>query len=99
MIATNWAAAFLEFSRGSPPEEISIALAIPLKLLKAKIHGESWRRLAAEVALPAPVATVKAERDIAKIEANRAKNYEIALKLQENLIEIVDKLRKGELRV
>lgn len=92
----NYAAAFIAFSKGSSPEEISLALAIPLDTLKNKIRIESWRRLATDLALPAlPVA--RAERDMEKIAENRAKNLAIAQRLQEDLLDVVTQLRAGTL--
>jgi uncharacterized protein (DUF1800 family) len=105
----NRAAAFLAFARGTTIDDISQALAIPLDTLKGWIRNEGWPKLAGDL-LPATVtasapATVgatpaaKAERDLAKIQANRARNLEIAQKFQDDLLRLVQKLQDGTLKV
>ncbi len=94
----NFAAAFVEFSRKTELEEIAIALAIPLPLLKKKVFQDGWVRLAA--ALPTSVGIgPRAERDLAKIQANREKCLHIAQELQEDLLEVVRQLRSKELKI
>lgn len=95
----NYAAAFIEFVKGTTIEDIAMALAIPLHTLKTKAREEGWKRLAAEVPMALTAPGIRAERDMAKIEANRAKNLEIVHKLQEDLTHQVELLLKGELRV
>lgn len=95
-MAYNYAAAFTQYAKGEPVEDISLALAIPLDQLKNKARSEGWARLASEMAV-ALVPAKRAERDVAKLEANRAKNLEIAQKLQQDLSNVVDKLLNGTL--
>jgi hypothetical protein len=98
----NRAAAFLEYSKGTPLEDVSHALAIPLNHLKRWCHEENWPALVPQL----PATTALAKRDPAeehqaleKIKANRERNLRIAQALQEDLLEVVDKMRKGELKV
>lgn len=96
----NHAAAFAEFCRGASIEEISHALAIPLDHLKRWRRDEKWDNLIPALSAPSAVATSanEAERALEKIRKNREKNFEIAQRLQEDLLETVQKLRSGELK-
>jgi hypothetical protein len=94
----NYAAAFVEYCKGTPVEDIALALAIPLETLKAKIRTEAWQRLSGEMALSL-VPAKRAERDLAKIEDNRTKNMQIAELLQRDAFELAGRLLKGELKM
>lgn len=93
----NYAAAFVAFTRSVPVEDIAQTFAIPITSLKNKIRTEGWARLANDYM---PVATIapRAERDIERVQANREKNLTIAAQLQDDLIAMVEALRKGELK-
>jgi hypothetical protein len=93
----NYTAAFVEYSKGTAIEEIAEALAIPVDVLRRKASLERWQTLSGRVQMPSLLGRGKTERDLAKIDANRARNFEIAQKLQEDLLEIVGKLRQGTL--
>ena len=79
--------------------EIAHALAVPVSLLERWAHQESWARLAPKI----PVVATEARHDKAaklleRIEANREKNLTIAQKLQEDLLETVQRLRDGKMK-
>lgn len=93
----NFAAAFVEFCKGTSLDDISLALAIPITRLKSRAHGEGWSMLAP--ALPAAPTTCPAERDLARINENRERNLAIARQLQEDLGELIGKLRDGTLKL
>ena len=99
----NWSTALVAFLRGSPLEDISLTFAIPLDALKTKAKRDGWKRLIADnPAALAPLPPSRgdvAEEKLAKLEANRAKNLEIALKLQKDLLAIVDNLVDGTLTI
>lgn len=97
----NRAAAFMEYCNGSGLEDIAQALAIPMNCLERWHHDENWTHLARRVStgLPVKVSEDMAERAGEKIKENRAKNFAVARALQEDLIETVQKLRLGKLKV
>lgn len=91
------AAAFVEFCKGQTLEEISFGLSIPIDLVKNWYHNENWLGNSRQALVPVQRVGELAKRDTAAIEANRQVNLNIARKLQEELLETIDKLRKGEL--
>jgi hypothetical protein len=96
----NHAAAFAAFCKGSTIEDISLALAIPVDTIAKWARDEAWKRLARELETSAalvPVSTERAERDLAKIEENRAAHYEIAARLRGHVDELTKKLVAGTL--
>ena len=98
-MAYAYTPAFVAFCYGSPIEEISKEFNIPIKSLMAKIRQESWRSLAERLARRIMPETAPHDSILDKIEANRAKNYEIAAELREHLVTIVNALRIGALRI
>ena len=93
----NYAAAFVAFTRNVPVEDIAQTFAIPATSLKNKIRTEGWSKLASDY-LPVANMAPRAERDLERLQANREKNLTIAAQLQDDLIEMVEALRKGELK-
>ena len=94
----NYAAAFVAFTRNVPVEDIAQTFAIPATSLKNKIRTEGWAVLANDY-LPLATVAPRAERDLERVQANREKNLTIAAQLQDDLIEMVEALRKGELKL
>lgn len=92
----NFAAAFVEYCKGTQLEEIALALAIPYTRLKNRSVQEGWGLLVPQMVV-APV-TNTAERGLEKIKENREKNFQIARLLQEDLLETCTKLRAGTLQ-
>lgn len=97
----NHAAAFTAYAKGEDLDNIALALAIPVSKLKDWVRMEGWRRLAAEVKslLPATVPEARAECAMAKIQANRDRNLELADKLRDVLARTVEKLHAGTLKL
>jgi hypothetical protein len=98
-MAYPYTPAFLAFCGGAPPEEIAEEFKIPLKSLLAKIRQEGWRSLASRLAARITADSPPNDDALNRIEANRAKNYESAAKLQEDLAQIIAHLRAGTLRI
>lgn len=97
MALYNFAAAFVEYSKGAALDDIALALAIPITKLKARAHQEQWHMLAPTIP-PAPVVD-NSERQRDRIKANREKNLAIAQKLQEDAIRLAEDLVAGRLKV
>lgn len=104
-MAHNFTAAFIAFQQGTPLEDIAQTMAIPVGTLRNKARTDGWTRLAAERALTttltaiAPTRGDMAERDLAKIRANRDKVLALAQELQAEALELVQALRAGTLRI
>jgi hypothetical protein len=98
-MAYSYTPAFVAFCGGAPPGEIAEEFKIPLKSLQAKIRQEGWRGLANRMWGRIPADAGPNDGALDRIEANRAKNYEIAAKLREHVIEMVIALRAGTLRI
>ena len=98
-MAYPYTPAFVAFLGGTPAEEIAEEFDIPLKSLLAKIRQEGWRGLANRIAGRITADWTPHEDAFAKIDANRAQNYDTAAKLREHLNEIVAALRAGTLRI
>lgn len=94
----NYAAAFVAFTRNITVEDIAQTFAIPLTTLKNKVRTEGWARLATDYMPKEAVLAPRAERDIERVQANREKNLTIATQLQDDLLAMVEALRKGELK-
>ena len=98
-MAYNYTACFVAYCKGAPVEEIAEYFKIPLKSLKAKMRQEGWKSLADKfIGLNGPVPANTAET-LTRIEANRAKNYETASRLRDELDRNLDRLEAGNLRV
>lgn len=94
----NYSAAFIQFSKGSSLEEVSLALAIPVETLTNRAKAEGWQKLA--VQLNADRGVVGRSNDRFEIiQANRARNLDIAQKLQQHLAKVADDLIAGTLKV
>lgn len=93
----NFVAAFVEYVKGETLEAIARALSIPLEALQRRCHEDGWARMAPM--LPVKAEPHKIERDLAKIEANRARNYEIANLLLQDLENVARKLADGSLEL
>lgn len=96
----NRTAAFVEFCKGTPLEQIAHALVIPILRLKQWRRDEQWDSLMGmsitqTTAVAAPQSVEAQER----IQANREKNLLVAQKLQEDLLEVIGKLRAGTLKI
>jgi hypothetical protein len=98
-MAYSYTPAFVAYCQGAPVEEIAAELKIPVTSLQAKIRQEGWRGLANRMSGRIPADAGPNDDALNRIEANRAKNYEIAAKLREHVIEIVIALRAGTLRM
>jgi hypothetical protein len=103
----NWAAAFAAFCQGSNLETIAQSLAIPEFKLVERANIEGWTRIAAKLQTHTPLTiappTSKQQQELeAKLEVlriNRAQNYKVACDLRDDLVEVVQKLRAGTLRL
>jgi hypothetical protein len=98
-MAYSYTPAFVAYCQGAPPEEIAEAFKVPIKSLLAKIRQEGWRGLANRMAGRFSADSTPNDDALNKIEANRAKNYALAAKLREDLIEIIERLCAGKLRI
>jgi hypothetical protein len=94
----NRAAAFVEYARGTTLEEIAHALAIPYEIIKRWEHEEKWALIAPRFDKPTLANQDEAERAQKKINENRERNLAIAVKLQEDLLDMATKLRDGTLK-
>jgi len=97
----NYALAFVEFCSGTPLEDISSILNIPLKTLRTHARQNGWRKLADTLAsrLSQTSTTPKAEQEMQRVRENRERNYQTARRLQDDLDTTVDALLDGSLRV
>lgn len=91
------AAAFVEFAKGQSLEEIAFGLGVPLELIKGWHRTEAWATVATQALVPVSKGVELAKRDNEAIQVNRNKNLLIAQRLQEDLLEVVGKLRDGSL--
>ena len=98
-MAYPYTPAFVAFCGGAPIEEIAEKFNIPIKSLQSKIRQEGWRALANRLCGRISTDWTPYEDVLAKIEANRAKNYETAAKLREHLTDMVGHLHAGTLRI
>lgn len=98
-MAYPYTPAFVAFSGGAPLEEIAEEFKIPIESLKAKVRQEGWRGLANRITGRMVADVTPYDEAFKKIEANRAKNYEAAAKLREHLMEIIQHLSDGTLRI
>lgn len=95
----NRAAAFVEYSKGTALDEISHALAIPMHILERWCHEENWAQLAPKIPqLAVALRDDQAERAMERIKDNREKNLAIAQALQQDLLDVIEKLRTGKLK-
>lgn len=100
----QWQAAFVAFVGGAPTDEISQVFEIPAETLKRRMELENWAKLrdSVMVQVASQVNTNLPERVEAKlklIEDNRKANLEIFAKLREHLLEEVNALRDGRLKL
>ncbi len=99
-MAYNRTAAFVEFCKGTPLEQIAHALAIPISNLRIWRRDEDWDSLGNAATTQAlALALPQTGEQQARIQANREKNLVIAGKMQEDLLEVISKLRDGSLKV
>jgi hypothetical protein len=98
-MAYPYTPAFVAFCRGAPVEEISAVFNIPLKSLQAKMRQEGWQTLANRMAGSITVDRTPNDEALAKCEENRAKNYEIASKLRDELGKTIENLAAGTLKI
>jgi hypothetical protein len=102
MESYNWTAAFTAFIEKTSLEDIALTMAIPLATLKEKAYRDGWKRLASRLGSNDAIMPARAdvaEEKLAKLEANRARNLEIAQKLQKDLLALVDSLVDGTLTI
>ena len=93
-MAYPYTPAFVAFCQGAPAEEISAVFNIPLKSLQAKMRQESWQTLANRMAGSITMDRTPNDEALAKCEENRAKNYEIASKLRDELGKTIENLAR-----
>lgn len=98
-MAYPYTPAFVAFCGGAPFEEIAVEFKIPLASLQAKARQEGWRALANRMAVPGAGDRTPYAEKLDRCEVNRAKNYEIAAKLREHVVEIIHSLYAGTLRI
>jgi hypothetical protein len=98
-MAYNYTPAFVAFCNGEPPEAIAAELNIPIDSLKSKMRQEGWKGLADRLLGQNGPVPVNAENAFARLEANRAKNYEMACKLRDALGRIIDQLEADTLKI
>lgn len=94
----NYAAAFVEFTKGTSLEEVAMALVIPIDRLRRRCHDENWSALAPRLQVGLVQVDSHAERGLERIKANRERNLEVAQLLQEDLLQTVRALRDDTLR-
>lgn len=93
----NYSSAFVQYSKGVSLDEISLALAIPLKTLQSKHNNDGWPKLAKVYNEQRGVALQDNRVEI--IQANRAMNAEIARNLQKHLLKVSLDMLAGTLKV
>jgi len=98
-MAYPYTPAFVAFCQGAPAEEISAVFNIPLKSLQAKMRQEGWQTLASRVAGSIMVNRTPNDEALSKCDENRAKNYEIASNLRDELGKIIENLAAGTLKI
>ena len=99
----NHTAAFVAFSKGASVDEIALSLGIPVEYVRRWKTSEHWETMVDElrtVLAPAarPQSVVEVERGQQRILENRERNLVLATKLQEDLLEVITKLRAGTLK-
>jgi hypothetical protein len=96
----NWAAMFTAYANGSKLEEIATIFACPMPVLRRAAMTQDWATMSAKLVVPEardmPEIT---ENRLARLEANRAKNYDLADILREKLMKDFIALKNGTLKV
>lgn len=96
----NWAAMFTAYAGGSKLDEIAQIFACPMPILRRAAMTQDWATMSAKLITPAardvPDVT---EARLKRLEANRAKNFELADILREKLMLDFIALRNGTLKV
>jgi hypothetical protein len=107
----SWQAAFVAFCNGVPAEEIGQVYAIPAETLKQRMARENWNMLRGKMPLAtlsdnplalaqrSPGLPAELEAKFKLIEENRLENLKVFTTLRDDLIEILAKLRKGDLKL
>lgn len=98
-MAYNYTTAFVAYSKGSTPEEISREFQIPLDSLKSKMRQEGWVGLADKVCGHYGPIPRNAAEALDRIEANRAESYAQAAKLRDHFNTIIEQLAAGTLKI
>lgn len=96
----NWAAMFTAYANGSKLEDISQLFACPMTVLRRVATTQDWATMSSQLVMPQardlPDIT---ESRMRRLEANRAKNFEMADILREKLLKDFQSLRDGTLKV
>lgn len=96
----NWAAMFTAYASGSSLDDISATFACPMSVLRRAATAQDWAAIASRLVAPAPTPpAAPTEARMAVLEANRAKNYQMADMLRDRLIHDFTQLRHGTLRI
>jgi len=98
-MAYSYTPAFVAYCNGQSPDTIAAALNIPIDSLKSKMRQEGWKGLADKLLGQNGPVPVNTEDAFARLEANRAKNYEDACRLRDKLSRMLDELEAGTLRI
>lgn len=104
----NYAAAFVEYCKGMPVEEISQSFGILEQTLRQKISEQKWAVLANQVKEETALmlrgetgigrSPDKVEARAAVIQENRERNYSLWCELRDEAAEVIHALRAGKLR-
>lgn len=102
----NWPAAFTAYCHGVPHEEICQVYGMTLQNLIERVHMENWAKLRASLpigeALPGSALERRPSAGQAKLTVlleNRQTNLAIWAKLRDDLLDVVDRLRSGKLKL
>jgi hypothetical protein len=98
----NWGGAFTAYVNNCPNEEIAQVYGMELATLQQVIARDGWQRLRASIPQAQAEALTKpndGELKLKRLQENREKNLAIWAKLRDDLLEVVDKMRAGELMV
>ena len=98
--AWNWAAMFTAYANGSKLEEISQIFSCPMPVLRRAATTQDWASMSAQLVAPqARELPDVTESRMRRLEANRARNFELADILREKLLRDFQALRDGTLKV
>lgn len=96
----NWTAAFVEYCKGTPIEDIATVLDIPEDTVRRKMHSDRWEMQRTNLPLPATLGGGNVARDNARMEImlkNREENYELWRKLRDDAARVITDLVDGRL--
>ena len=95
-----WSSAFAAYLQGFDFRTIAEEYDIPQRTLEAFANDQRWATLAATTPIQMTAQAAKVKKpQVEELLANRRKNYELWSELREELMQKVEALRRGELKI